>query len=80
MVDIFQEYLGICQTYVLLGNIPGIFQEYMISPDSRCNMTVILMIQMASGKHVQPNEDKAETKLVDGYSRKKFRVLPVKAH
>ena len=41
-------------------------------------MTVILMIQMASGKHVQPNEDKAETKIIDGYSRKKFRVL--KAH
>ena len=42
------------------------------------NAPVILRNQMASGKHVQPKEDKAETKIIDGYSRKKYRVL--KAH
>ncbi len=41
-------------------------------------MTVILMIHMASGKHVQPKENKVDRKIIDGYSRKKCQVL--KAH
>ena len=34
-----------------------------------------VMNQMTSSKHVQPKEDKVERKIIDGYSRKKCRVL-----
>ena len=36
-----------------------------------------VMNQMTSSKHVQPKEDEAELerKIIDGYSRKKCRVL-----
>ena len=58
----------------LISSFEGQIQNLEECP----NMTVILMIQMASSKHVQPNEDRAETKIIDGYSRKNIRVL--KAH